>query len=299
MIRSMTAFGRADNFDTAEERRLTVEIRSVNNRYLDCNLRAPRSLGSLEEQVRSYLQSRGILRGKVDVNVTQETSEGDSEIAVNDRLLSSLLASLYHIRDTYGLKDDISVMTVAANSAVFSPEKADPSPDADKACWEALLPVLSQACDRFLDARQAEGARLRADLQGKLAHLRLLTDRIEALSAENTASYRQRLEARLRAALADHDIAADENRILTECAIWADKVAVDEELVRLRSHYALFDELMDADEPVGRKLDFLIQEMNREVNTTGSKCCSAEIAHLVVEAKNELEKIREQVQNLE
>ena len=173
-----------------------------------------------------------------------------------------------------------------------------PEEDADRD-WAALLPVLTEAMSRFQAAREAEGARLREDLLAKRRHLADLAERIGALSAANAASYRERLETRLRQTLADLHMEFDDQRILTECAIFADKIAVDEELVRLNSHFQAFDEAMDSDGPVGRRLDFLLQEMNREVNTTGSKSNDSEIASLVVDAKCELEKIREQIQNLE
>ena len=297
MIRSMTAFGRAVRTD--EPYTVTVEMRSVNNRYLDCSTRLPRYFSGLEDRVRPYLQSRGIARGKIDVNVSMEALETDyQEKPINREALTAYLATLYRLRDEYGLADDISVMRVAANSAIFAQETTVEEVDYE-ARWAQLLPVLTEATDAFIAAREKEGARLRDDLCGKLAHLRELTDCVDEMSARDVNGYRQKLEERLRTILADNRVTADENRILTECALHADKIAVDEELVRLRSHFALFEELMQSSEAVGRKLDFLIQEMNREVNTIGSKCADADIAHRVVDAKNELEKIREQIQNLE
>jgi uncharacterized protein (TIGR00255 family) len=187
-------------------------------------------------------------------------------------------------------------MRVASNPAVFQKEQGEL--DLDEV-WAKLSPVLTEAVDAFVEAREREGARLREDLLGKLENIRVLIRDVDRISAEDVSAYRQKLEERLRTILADNRITADENRILTECALHADKIAVDEELVRLSSHFSLFEELMRASEPIGRKLDFLIQEMNREVNTIGSKCADAEIAHRIVDAKNELEKIREQIQNLE
>ncbi len=295
MIRSMTAFGRAvlqgERFD------LTAELRSVNNRYFECSVRLPRPFSGLEERVKPYLQSRGISRGKVELSVSAAKTAAAAVIPINQTALRAYLDALYRLRDEYGLTDDISVMRVAANPAVFSPEQ-EAETDLD-ALWAELLPVISAAVDGFLAGRDAEGSRLAADLRGKLAHLRELTARMEELSEANARAYRQKLEERLRTVLEERSIAVDESRILTECAIFADKIAIDEEMVRLRSHFALFEEILDGNEPAGRKLDFLLQEMNREINTTGSKSCDSTIAHLVVEAKNELEKIREQVQNLE
>ena len=295
MIRSMTAFARATRAD--DQHTLTVEMRSVNNRYLDISPRLPRAYAGLEERIRPYLQSRGISRGKVDVTLTVENKQSaDPTAAVNDEAVRAYLQTLYHLRDTYGLTDDISVMRVASNSAIFAKEPTEVDPDE---LWAELSPVLCEAADAFVAAREREGARLRDDLLGKLRNLQSLIADVDKLSAEDVSGYRQKLEERLRTILADNRITVDENRILTECALHADKIAVDEELVRLSSHFSLFEELMNAGEPVGRKLDFLIQEMNREVNTIGSKCADADIAHRIVDAKNELEKIREQIQNLE
>ena len=295
MIRSMTAFGRA--VLPGEQYDLTAELRSVNNRYFECFVRLPRHFSGLEERVKPYLQSRGISRGKVEVNISAVKNENAAALQINERALREYLSVLEKLRDEYHLRDDISVMRVAANPAIFAPEQEEQTdPDA---LWEQLLPALAEATDRFLAGRDAEGARLCADLRAKLDNLKDIVDRIEALAESNTKAYRQKLEERLRNVLEDKAISVDENRILTECAIFADKIAVDEEMVRLRSHFALFEEILDGNEPAGRKLDFLLQEINREVNTTGSKSCDSTVAHLVVQAKNELEKIREQVQNLE
>ena len=295
MIRSMTAFARAQHAD--DQHTLTVEMRSVNNRYLDVSPRLPRAWAGLEERIRPLLQGRGVSRGKVDITVTLETrASTDPAAAVNDEAVRAYLETLYYLRDTYGLADDISVMRVASNPAVFQKEQAEV--DLDEV-WAMLSPVLTEAVDAFVEAREREGARLRADLLGKLENIRRLVSDVDRMSAEDVSGYRKKLEERLRTILADNRVTADENRILTECALHADKIAVDEELVRLGSHFSLFEELMNADDAVGRKLDFLVQEMNREVNTIGSKCADAEIAHRIVDAKNELEKIREQIQNLE
>ncbi len=295
MIRSMTAFGRATS--AGDQHTLTVEMRSVNNRYLDVSPRLPRAYAGLEERIRPYLQGRGVARGKVDVTVTVENKPStDPAAAVNDEAVRVYLETLYYLRDTYSLPDDITVTRVASNPAIFAKEQVEVDIEA---LWAELSPVLCEAADAFVAAREREGARLRDDLLGKLNKLRTLLSDIDRLSERDVSGYRQKLEERLRTILADNRITADENRILTECALHADKIAVDEELVRLRSHFSLFEELMNASEPVGRKLDFLIQEMNREVNTIGSKCADADIAHRIVDAKNELEKIREQIQNLE
>ena len=295
MIRSMTAFARVTGTD--EQSTIIVEMRSVNNRYLDCSPRLPRIFSGLEERIRPLLQAKGVTRGKVDITVSLENKDQTPRgMTVNDTAVRAYLDALYYLRDTYGLTDDVSVTRVAANPAIFAQEQTEI--DLDEA-WARLSPVLGEAIDAFVAAREREGARLRADLLSKLENLRRLVDGVEERSAEDVSGYRKKLEERLRTILADNRVTADENRILTECALHADKIAVDEELVRLRSHFSLFEDLMNADDAVGRKLDFLIQEMNREVNTIGSKCADAEIAHRIVDAKNELEKIREQVQNLE
>ena len=295
MIKSMTAFGRA--VGGADGKAFTCEIRSVNNRYLDCSVKLPRAYGFLEEKIIAFVKESGVSRGKIEIGVGVEVTDSvGTEIELDEGYARGYVAALRRLRDEFGLADDISVSTVAANRELFLVKK--PTEDADRD-WAAFLPVLTEAVTAFQAAREAEGARLREDLLAKRRHLKELADRIGTLSAANTVSYRERLEARLRQTLADLNLEFDSQRILTECAIFADKIAVDEELVRLNSHFQAFDEAMDSDGPVGRRLDFLLQEMNREVNTTGSKSNDGEIASLVVDAKCELEKIREQIQNLE
>lgn len=294
-MKSMTAFGRAK--ETVNGRDITVEIRSVNSRYFDCSVKISRVFSFLEEKIKPYLQSKGISRGKVDVYIGVEVVDTDGvEIAVDNSYLKPYLKALYTLRDEYGLKDDISVMSVAANKEIFTVTKPDEDMEKD---WEDLLTVLSPAVDSFLDARQREGDNIEADLRAKVTSISKTVTKIEALSAEDINSYQTKLHDKLTQMLADNKITIDENRILTECAIFADRVAIDEEIVRLRSHFKAFSEICEMGEPVGRKLDFLIQEMNREINTIGSKCSNSEIAHHVVNVKTEIEKIREQIQNIE
>ena len=295
MIFSMTAFGR--DKQTVAGKDITVELRSVNNRFFDCSVRMPRAFSYLEEKIKPYLQSRGISRGKVDVSISIDVldSEGVS-IVLDEGYAKGYLDALYSLRDTFGLPDDISVMSVARNSEVFKVKKPEEDTERD---WQALLCVLEVATDRFLEARRTEGARIEADLRGKMQNIMTRVDAIEQLSGDDIVTYRTRLEEKIRAVLADAVVTVDENRILTECAIYADKVAIDEELVRLRSHFVAFEQYLSSDQPVGRSIDFLLQEINREINTTGSKCSNASIAKLVVEVKTELEKIREQIQNIE
>ena len=295
MIRSMTGFGRCRQ--TVDGLDITVEIRSVNSRFFDCSTKISRAYAYLEERVKPYLQSKGISRGKVDVWIGIEVLDsGNVEIAIDESYLKGYLDALYRLRDGYGLRDDISVMSVSRNSEIFQVKKPEEDVERD---WSRVAVVLQQATESFLAAREREGERLAEDMRQKIAQIATVVDEIERLSAADVANYRQKLADRIREALADNQITPDETRLLTECAIHADKVAVDEELVRLRTHFGAFEAILSSGEPVGRKLDFLLQEMNREVNTTGSKCNDAAIAHLVVDAKCTLEKIREQIQNLE
>ena len=295
MIRSMTGFGR--HRETVEGLDITVEIKSVNSRFLDLSAKISRAYGYLEERVKPYLQSRGISRGKVDVWIGVELLESTgTEIVLDEAYLKGYLQALNRLRDEYGLHDDISVMSVARNTSLFLVQK--PEEDVEKD-WQRVLVVLEKATDAFLAVREREGEALARDIRGKLTQIAGNVTEIEALSANDIATYRERLADRIREALADNQITPDETRLLTECAIHADKVAVDEETVRLRTHMQALEQILDSGEPVGRKLDFLLQEMNREINTTGSKCNDAKIAHLVVDVKCQLEKIREQIQNLE
>ena len=295
MIRSMTGFGRCR--ETVEGLDITVEVKSVNSRFLDCTAKISRAYGYLEERVKPYLMSRGVTRGKVDVWISVEVMDsGSVEITTDEGYLKGYLDALYTLRDQYGLRDDISVMTVARNHDIFQIKKPEEDIEHD---WERVLTVLSKATDTFLSVREREGERLAEDLRGTMENIKAVVDRIKELSLNDVSTYRERLAERIREALSDNQITPDETRLLTECAIHADKVAVDEEMVRLRTHFGAFEEILSSGEPVGRKLDFLMQEMNREINTTGSKCSDAQIAHLVVDVKCELEKIREQIQNLE
>ncbi len=295
MIKSMTAYGRA--VLAGKEKDLVVEIRSVNSRYFDCSVRMPHILAPLEEKIKGYVRSEVISRGKVDVTVSVDFHGSESAAPqLDEGYLRGYLETLLRLRDEYGLADDISVMRVAANPAVFRTVRTEIDTDAE---WRQLSEALSLAGKSHLAMRSAEGDRIRADLEGKLRHVAECADRVEKLSGEDSGGYRDKLESRLRAVLADNRVTVDENRILTECAIYADRIAIDEELVRLRSHFGAFAEIAAEKTPSGKKLDFLMQELNRETNTIGSKANNSEIAHLVVEMKNELEKIREQVQNVE
>lgn len=294
MARSMTAYGRA--VGSTQTKNITVEIKSVNSRYFDPQIKISRSFSYLEEKVKNYIQ-KYISRGKVDVWVGVEVTENaTTEISIDKAYAETYINALRTLRDEFDLRDDISVMRVAQNKDIFI---ISASEEDEEAAWSEVLPFLEQAMSVFMKARESEGEKLISDILKKKAHIAELSEKVSAQSAEATSGYRDKLEARIRAFLEDHTISIDESRILTECAIYADKIAVDEELVRLASHFTAFDDIVSSSEPIGKRLDFLIQEMNRETNTIGSKCSDSKIAHIVVEMKNELEKIREQIQNIE
>ena len=295
MIKSMTAFGRAKV--EGAEKDITVEIKSVNSRFFDCTVKMPRAYLSLEDRIKNYVQKNAVARAKVDVFITVDNhSTAPQKLDVDTSYAESYIAALCELRDRFGLKDDISVMTVARNQDVFRSTKVDADLEAE---WALLRPVIDAAIADHTAMRTAEGEKAIADINAKIEMIRTFVDEIEAISKEDTVGYRDKLEERLRKILADNSVEIDEGRILTECAVWADKIAIDEELVRLRSHFGAFYEIAAAKEPSGRKLDFLMQEMNRETNTIGSKANNARIARIVVNVKGELEKIREQVQNIE
>ena len=295
MLKSMTAFGRERVQIGGKD--VTVEIKSVNNRYFDCQVKLPRIYSPLEQRIKPYLQEKGISRGKVDVGVFVEFAEAaESEITINTDYAAKYIAALKELKETFSLGGEITVMEVARDREVFVLKKPEDDTEQD---WLALKEVLGGAADKFLAARASEGSRIEADLCAKVEHIKEIVAEIERLSAEDIDGYRARLEEKLKAVLADNNVTIDENRILTECAIYADRAAIDEEIVRLKSHFCAFYDYIQVEEPVGRSLDFLIQEMNRETNTIGSKCGNSRIAHLVVEIKTEIEKLREQVQNIE
>jgi len=297
MLKSMTAFGRARRTTALGDKDITAEIKSVNSRYMDLSVRLPRFYSFLEEKIKAYLTERGIARGKIEVSVSVDIlSQKGTEITVDTAVAESYIKALETLRDTFGLKDDISTMRVAQNRDVFIEKKAEDDLEKD---WADVRAVLSEAVDVFLSAREREGANLRADLLKKADHIKELAAKVAELSKNAVDAYGEKLEAKIRQFLDNNSLVIDENRILTEVGIFADRVAIDEELVRLDSHFGAFAEMMDAAEPIGRKLDFLVQEINRETNTIGSKANNTEISHLVVEMKTEIEKIREQIQNLE
>ncbi len=295
MIKSMTAFGRAKR--EGNDKDITIELKSVNSRFFDCNVKIPRAYTFLEERIKNYIQKNAVSRAKVDVFVTVNThTSGPVSVGIDTAYAESYIKALRTLRDSYGLSDDISVMAVARNSDVFTYEKADEDLEGE---WDTIRSVLDEAIAGYTEMRCAEGKKAEADIKAKIELVRSYADEVEKISEEDTVGYRDKLEARLRQILSDSTVAVDENRLLTECAVWADKIAIDEELVRLRSHFGAFYDIANSPEPSGRKLDFLMQELNRETNTIGSKANNAKIARIVVNMKGELEKIREQVQNIE
>lgn len=295
MIKSMTAFGRAKR--EGESKNITVELKSVNSRYFDCSVKMPRAYVFLEERIKNYVQKNAIGRGKVDVFLTVENLKTENvSVGIDEGYARSYIEALRALRDTFGLADDISVMSVARNQDVFSYARADEDLEEE---WELIRSVLDEAIAGYVEMRSVEGAKAEADIKAKIEQVRAYAAEVEEISATDTVGYRDKLEARLRAILDDNNVAIDENRLLTECAVWADKIAIDEELVRLRSHFGAFYDIINSPEPSGRKLDFLMQELNRETNTIGSKANNARIARIVVNMKGELEKIREQIQNIE
>ena len=292
MVRSMTGFGRAEqDFDGLN---VTVEIKSVNHRYFEFSSRLPRSYQYLEEKLKNFCQGR-IARGKVEVSVLiDDTRPGGTKVEINGEYCDSYLNALKTLKTCYDLKDDISVMTVARNPEVFKITKSDL--DADL-LTESVLSVASAAADAFVAMRETEGRRLKADVENRVGIILNRVELIEKRSPETVKIYREKIEQKMLELLGN--VQVDEQRLLTETAIFADKVAVAEETVRLRSHMQQLCALMEDNEAIGRKLDFVVQEMNREANTIGSKAQDIEIARAVIDIKAEIEKIREQIQNIE
>ena len=292
MIKSMTGYGRA--VETVNGREFTVELRSVNNRYWDCSVRLPRILSFAEDAVKQAVKA-SISRGKVDVFITVRSEAGDEvQVTLNKSVLQSYLAAMHQMVDEFGVKDDISVSAVSRLPEVFVIEK--PQVDEEQLMAD-LMSVVAKALEGYDAMRKAEGEALDRDLRSRGETILTLVSQVEAGNGKTVSDYRARLEAKIKEVLAN--TAIDESRILTEAAIFADKVAVDEETVRLRSHLKQMNNMLTTGGAVGRKLDFLLQEMNREANTIGSKCTDVNLARIVVDIKAELEKIREQTRNIE
>ncbi len=292
MIKSMTGYGSAKG--SVDGLEISVELKSVNNRFLDCSVRMPRSFLFAEDAVKSAVQ-RHISRGKVDVFVSVDSSQaGDMAVKINEPLLKGYVEALRHIAEEYDLPNDLSAVSLSRFPDVLIVEKKELDAEAITA---GLCEITERALNDFDAMRLREGEKLRDDVMNRLAAIEGFVSAVERESPKTVADYRARLEQKMAEVLGSAGI--DENRILAEAAIFADRIAVDEETVRLRSHMAQLKTMISGQSPIGRKIDFLIQEFNREANTTGSKCQNSEIAHVVVELKAEIEKIREQIQNIE
>ena len=292
LIKSMTGYGRA--VETVNGREFTVELRSVNNRYLDCSVRLPRVLSFGEDAVKQAVKA-SISRGKVDVFISLHTEAGEEvQVSLNKNVLEGYLCAMRQMVAEFGVSDDISVSAVSRLPEVFTVEK--PQVDEEQLLAD-MMSVVAKALEGYDAMRCTEGQALDRDLRSRGQTILELVAQVEQGNAQTVVDYRARLEAKLREVLENTSI--DESRILTEAAIFADKVAVDEETVRLRSHLKQMNAMLDGGGAVGRKLDFLLQEMNREANTIGSKCTDVRLARIVVDIKAELEKIREQTQNIE
>lgn len=289
---SMTGYGSAKG--SVEGQEITVELKSVNNRYLDCSVRLPRNFLFAEDTVKQTV-STGVSRGKVDVFVSAQASQDSGTVvSVNEELARGYRDAVARIAETLGLESGLNAFSLARFPDVLTVERREL--DKDKAA-AALSEITAKAVEEFNAMREREGERLRRDMLGKLETIEGLVSVVEERSPQTVKEYRERLEARLRDILADRSL--DEQRVITEAAIFADRTAVDEETVRLRSHIAQFRTMLEEGSPIGRKMDFLVQEFNRESNTIGSKCSDASLAKVVVDLKSEIEKIREQLQNVE
>ena len=292
MILSMTGYGRAEQ--VLNGRDITVELRSVNSRFFEYSSRIPRTCAFMEDKLKKLVAAR-VSRGKVELNLSiQNVTAADTVVQVNWQLAESYKNAFQAMADRMDLKNDATVGMIAHFPDVLTQTAAPTDPDA---LWADVEQVAGQAVEAFLAMRAAEGEKLRADVESRLTTIETLVGQIEQNSAGRVQAYTERLYARLKEILEDRSI--DEARLVTEAAIFADKTAIDEETVRLHSHVAQYRAILALDEPVGRKLDFLTQELNRESNTIGSKCQDVSITRLVVELKSEIEKIREQIQNLE
>lgn len=292
MVKSMTGYGRA--VETVNGREFTVEVRSVNNRYLDCTVKLPRMLSFAEDAVKQAV--KGIIsRGKVDVYISlRSEAAADVQVTLNTAMVAGYVNAMRQMAKEFGLREDVSVSLLSRMPEVFTVEK--PQVDEEQLLAD-LLGVVSKALANYDAMRTREGLALKDDLSSRGNTIRELVSQVEAGNGQTVIDYRTRLENKLKEVLAN--TAIDESRILTEAAIFSDKVAVDEETVRLRSHLGQMDSMLASGGAIGRKLDFLLQEMNREANTIGSKCTDVRLARIVVDIKAELEKIREQTQNIE
>lgn len=292
MVRSMTGYGRYQQI--VGNRDILVEIRSVNYRYFEFSCRIPRNMGYLEEKLKRLIKEN-VSRGKIEVLVTINNVDGkDETISVNMGVAQGYIDALRSANDTFKLPDDLTLSQLSRFPDVFTVIKTI---DDENEIWDAVKLVAEKSLEKFVAMKSIEGEKMFKDVLSKLDTIESMVGVVEVASPQTIENYRKRLYDKLSEVLESKDI--DESRIVTECALLSEKLAVDEETVRLRSHISQFRELLNSNEPVGRKLDFLIQEMNREVNTTGSKAQDITITKTVVDMKSELEKIREQIQNIE
>ena len=292
MIRSMTGFGRDHRIIDGKE--YLVEIRSVNSRYYEFNAKLPRQYMFLEEKLKSLVKSK-MSRGKVEVSLSiYNISSNETEVSINEGVVENYINVLRAAGEKFGLSDDLTVSTLFRMTDAFNVVRAETD---EEKIWAAVKETAEAALDRFVAMRETEGAKMKEDVLEKLANVEKMTLQVCEYAPETVAAYREKLYAKMQEILENKQI--DEQRILLEAGIYAEKIAVDEETVRLKSHFVQFRDMMNADEPIGRKLDFLVQEINREVNTTGSKAQDLRITKLVVDMKSEIEKIREQIQNIE
>lgn len=293
MIRSMTGYGRDRRI--IGEYEITAELRAVNNRYFEFNAKLPRSFQYLEDKIKLLLKEK-ISRGKVDFTLSVYNVQGkEAAVSVNNLVVEGYVKALRETGERFGLPDDLTLNSIFKMTDAFNISRPE---EDEEAIWAMVRETASAALDNFLKMRETEGKKMKEDVLEKLANIERMTEEICTYSAENISAYRSRLTEKMKNILADQQI--DESRILLEAGIFAEKTAVDEETVRLKSHFLQLRNMLDtAKEPIGRKLDFLIQEINREVNTIGSKAQELRITKIVIEAKNEIEKIREQIQNIE
>lgn len=292
MVRSMTGFGRAKS--AADGLSITVELKSVNHRYFEFTSRLPKGYMFLDEKLKSFCQQK-ISRGKVEASVIiEDNTEGNTVVEVNDGYAEAYIAAIKKMSEQYHIKNDVKMSSLVGNPELFNVKKQSLP---DETVTAAVLKTAEEAMESFIAMRTAEGGRLKNDVKSRTDFILEKVAFIEERSPETVKAYRERLEQKIKELIGDTQV--DEQRLLTETAIFADKIAVAEETVRLKSHIGQFCKLLDSDEPVGRKLDFIVQEMNREANTIGSKAQDIEIAHTVVDIKSEIEKIREQIQNIE
>ncbi|MCJ7856811.1 YicC family protein [Lachnospiraceae bacterium NSJ-143] len=292
MIKSMTGFGKGEN--EADGRRFTVEIKSVNHRYNDINIKLPRFMNSLEDRIRKHL-SQKISRGKTDVYINFETfSQQDVSVRLNEELAKVIVEKINHLRDTYSLKSENTLDLVARFPDVLTIENVEEN---EEIMYNILLPALDSALKQFVDMREREGAALKADILKKCAKLKEITGNISERSAVVPEEYRQKLRSRIDELLGE--VPVDEQRLSQEVLVFADRCCIDEEITRLYSHISQLEDILESDGAVGRKLDFLVQELNREANTSASKSGDIAITQSAIELKSEIEKIREQIQNIE